>query len=128
MYCANDGTASGAVAAMKAAGLRPLPPVTGQDAELAAVQRILRGDQYVTIYKPIKPEAEDAARIAVALLDKAPVPHDLTKGRTVNNGADEVPSVLLTPIAVTKNNVRETVVKDGFWSADQLGLDHIGMR
>jgi len=128
VYCANDGTASGAIAAMKAAGLGPLPPVTGQDAELAAVQRILRGEQYVTVYKPIKPEAYDAARIAVALLDKAPVPRDLTKGRTLNNGAEEVPSVLLTPIPVTKNNVRETVVKDGFWSADQLGLPRVGMK
>jgi len=128
VYCANDGTASGAIAAMKAAALTPLPPVTGQDAELAAVQRILRGEQYVTIYKPIKPEADDAARIAVALLDKAPVPHDLTAGHTINNGAEKVPAVLLTPVAVTKNNVRETVVKDGFWSAEQLGLDHIGMR
>ncbi len=61
VYCANDGTAGGAIAAMKAAGLSPLPPVTGQDAELAGIQRILAGEQYMTVYKAIKPEAEAAA-------------------------------------------------------------------
>ncbi len=122
VYCANDGTASGAIAAMTAAGLNPLPPVTGQDAELAAVQRILQGKQYMTVYKPIRPEASDAAEIAVALLQRQPVPQHLTGGRTTGNGKGDVPSVLLTPIAVTRSNVRQTVVKDGFLSAQQLGL------
>src|SRR5947209_12693306 len=58
VYAANDGTAGGAIAAMKSAGVNPLPPVTGQDAELAAIQRILTGEQYMTVYKAIKPEAE----------------------------------------------------------------------
>jgi Periplasmic binding protein domain len=62
VHAANDGTASGAIAAMKgAAGFTTLPPVTGQDAELAAVQRILTGEQYMTVYKAIKPEAQVAA-------------------------------------------------------------------
>lgn len=123
VYCANDGTGSGAIAAMKAAGLSPLPPVTGQDAELAAIQRILKGEQYMTVYKAIKPEAEAAATLAYDLLKKMTVPADMTGGNTVNNGKMDVPSVLLTPIAVTKDNVKDTVVKDGFWTADQIGTD-----
>jgi D-xylose transport system substrate-binding protein len=120
VYCANDGTASGAIAAMKAAGLNPIPPVTGQDAELAAIQRILVGEQYMTVYKAIKPEAEAAAELAYDLLMKKAVPGSMTGGKTVKNGKIDVPSVLLTPIAVTKDNIKGTVVKDGFWTVQQI--------
>jgi D-xylose transport system substrate-binding protein len=120
VYCANDGTASGAIAAMKAAGLSPLPPVTGQDAELAGIQRILVGEQYMTVYKAIKPEAEAAAQLAYDLLTKTAVPVDMTAGKTVNNGKIDVPSVLLTPVAVTKDNIKSTVVADNFWTAQQI--------
>jgi D-xylose transport system substrate-binding protein len=120
VYCANDGTASGAIAAMKAAGLSPLPPVTGQDAELAGIQRILAGEQYMTVYKAIKPEAEAAAQLAYDLLTKTPVPADMTNGKTTNNGTIDVPSVLLTPVAVTKDNIKSTVVADGFWTVAQI--------
>jgi D-xylose transport system substrate-binding protein len=120
VYCANDGTASGAIAAMKAAGLSPIPPVTGQDAELAAIQRILIGEQYMTVYKAIKPEAEAAAELAYDLLTKTPVPGSMTNGKTTNNGKIDVPSVLLTPVAVTKDNIKTTVVADGFWTTDQI--------
>ena len=61
VYAANDGNGGGAIAALKAAGVNPLPPVTGQDAELAGLQRILAGDQFMTVYKAFKPEAEKAA-------------------------------------------------------------------
>ncbi len=68
VYAANDGTGGGAIAAMKSAGIDPKTrPTTGQDAELAAIQRILAGEQYMTVYKAIKPEAEAAAELAVAL-------------------------------------------------------------
>ncbi len=120
VYAANDGTASGAIAAMKAAGLNPLPPITGQDAELAGIQRILAGEQYMTVYKAIKPEAEAAAQLAYDLLTNTSVPADMTNGKTVNNGTIDVPSVLLTPIAVTKDNIKDTVVKDGFWTVQQI--------
>ncbi len=120
VYAANDGTAGGAIAAMKAAGLNPLPPVTGQDAELAAIQRILIGEQYMTVYKAIKPEAETAAVLAEYLLSKQTPPADLTQGKTTNNNATDVPSVLLTPVAVTKDNIESTVVADGFWTAQQI--------
>ena len=77
VYAANDGTAGGAIAAMKAAGIDPKTrPTTGQDAELAAIQRILLGEQYMTVYKAIKLEAEAAAELAVALAKGEAVPAD----------------------------------------------------
>lgn len=117
VYAANDGTAGGAIAAMKGAGFKPIPPTTGQDAELAGIQRIIAGDQYMTVYKAIKPEAEGAAEIAYALLQgKTPTQTKTTK----NNGTKDVPSLLLTPVAVTKANVQDTVVKDGFLTVQQI--------
>ena len=66
VYAANDGMAGGAIASMKGAGFgTPLPPVTGQDAELAGIQRIVSGDQFMTVYKAIKPEADIAAQMAI---------------------------------------------------------------
>ena len=108
---ANDGTAGGAIAAMKGAGIDPTTrPTTGQDAELAAIQRILLGEQYMTVYKAIKPEAEAAAELAVALAKGEAVPPDMTLTK-VNNGSEDVDSVLLPPVAVTKDNIKDTVVK-----------------
>ena len=78
VYAANDGIAGGAISALKAGERRRrFPVVTGQDAELSAIQRIITGDQYMTVYKAIKPQAERAAEVAVALLrgeevDRAP--------------------------------------------------------
>jgi D-xylose transport system substrate-binding protein len=120
VYAANDGTASGAIAAMKSAGLNPLPPITGQDAQLSAIQSILVGEQYMTVYKAIKPEAEAAAQLAYDLLTKTPVPADMTSGNTANNGKIDVPFVQLTPVAVTKDNIKSTVVADGFWTVADI--------
>lgn len=120
VYAANDGTASGAIAAMKAAGISPLPPVTGQDAELAGIQRILIGEQYMTVYKAIQPEAEIAAELAFALLTGQDVPESITGGQTANNGATDVPAILLTPVAVTQDNIADTVVADDFWTVDEI--------
>jgi D-xylose transport system substrate-binding protein len=120
VYAANDGTAGGAIAAMKAAGIDPSTrPTTGQDAELAGVQRILAGDQYMTVYKAVKPEAQDAAEMAVALAQGKSLPSNLVN-QHVNNGKTSVPSTILTPVAVTKSNVESTVLKDGYWTAKQI--------
>jgi D-xylose transport system substrate-binding protein len=116
VLAANDGTGGGAIAAMKSAGVTPLPPVTGQDAELAAIQRILIGEQYMTVYKAIKAEAEAAAQLAYDLAYGVTVPSSMTNGKTVNNKAKDIPSVLLTPVAVTKATIQTTVVADGFWT------------
>ena len=118
VYAANDGTAGGAIAAMKSAGIKPSErPTTGQDAELAGIQRILADEQYMTVYKAIKPEAQKAAEIAVALV-QGKEPSGVED--KVNNEQKDVPSVLLTPVAVTKDNIADTVVKDGFWKASQI--------
>jgi D-xylose transport system substrate-binding protein len=120
VYAANDGTGGGAIAAMKTAGIDPKTiPVTGQDAELAAIQRILVDEQYMTVYKAIKPEAEEAAEIAVALAKGQAIPSGMQTG-TVNNGQKDVPSVLLTPVEVTKDKNKDTIIKDAFWTAAQI--------
>jgi D-xylose transport system substrate-binding protein len=120
VYAANDGTAGGAIAAMKSAGIKPSDrPTTGQDAELAAIQRILSGEQYMTVYKAIKPEAEKTAELAVALAQAKQPAAGLVTSK-VNNGRKDVPSVLLVPVAVTRDNIKDTVVKDGFWKASQI--------
>jgi D-xylose transport system substrate-binding protein len=112
VYAANDGTAGGAIAALKGGGVKPLPPVTGQDAELAGIQRVVSGDQGMTVYKPVTPQATDAANAAVALANgKKPA------SKTVVSG---VPATILTPIAVTKGNIKDTVVKDGLYSIAKI--------
>jgi D-xylose transport system substrate-binding protein len=117
VYAANDGTAGGAIAALKAGGVSPLPPVTGQDAELAGIQRILAGDQYMTVYKAFKPEADKAAELAVALA-KGNKPSADSKVKTA--GGAQIPSFLLTPVAVTVDNIEDTVVKDGLYKASDI--------
>lgn len=120
VYAANDGTAGGAIAAMKGAGMNPSKvPTTGQDAELAAIQRIVAGTQYMTVYKAPKPETQAAAQLAFALSQGQPAPKGLINGE-VDNGKKQVPSVLLKPVAVTKDNVKSTVVADGIYTVDQI--------
>jgi D-xylose transport system substrate-binding protein len=119
VYAANDGTGGGAIAAMKSAGVNPSTrPTTGQDAELAGIQRIVAGQQYMTVYKAIKLEAPDAADLAYGLLQGKT--SSTLVNRTMNNGKKGVPSVILTPVAVTTKNIASTVVKDGFWSVKQI--------
>jgi len=125
-YQANDGTAGGAIAAMKTAGIDPkTKPTCGQDAEVAAIQRILSGEQYLTVYKAIQPEAEKTAELACALFKGEKPAADVVNSK-VNNGTTDVPSVLLVPIAVTATgggttkSVADTVVKDKFYGADTV--------
>jgi D-xylose transport system substrate-binding protein len=127
VYAMNDGTAGGAIAAMQSAGIDPKTiPTTGQDAELEAVQRILTGEQYMTVYKATRPEAEAAARIAVALAQGNQPPGGLVNAQT-NNGSIDVPSVLLTPVAVTRENIataefggQPLIGPNGYWTAEQV--------
>jgi D-xylose transport system substrate-binding protein len=130
VYAMNDGTAGGAIAAMQAAGVDPTTvPTTGQDAELEAVQRILVGQQYMTVYKATRPEAQTAAKIAVALAQGKPIPTSglLAQQTKTNNGSTDVPSFLLTPVAVTKDNMKSAsyggqplIGPNGYWTADQV--------
>jgi D-xylose transport system substrate-binding protein len=133
LYAMNDGTAGGAIAAMQAAGIDPKTiPSTGQDAELEAVQRILTGDQYMTVYKATKPEATAAAQMAAALANGKPLPANMITTKT-NNGAADIPSDLLTPIAVTKDGTSGTssvakatyggqplIGSNGYWTASDV--------
>jgi D-xylose transport system substrate-binding protein len=116
VYSANDGMATGAVAALKRAGYATLPALTGQDAELAAVQRILTGEQTMTIYLNLKEQAGNAAEAAVALA-KGEKPKTNT---TVDNGTADIPATLLDPIAVTKDKIKDTIVADGFYTVSDI--------
>lgn len=110
ILASNDGTAGGAIQALTEEGLAGKIIVTGQDADLAACQRIAQGKQAMTVYKPIQSIATKAAELALNLARRKPV----IARDAVNNGKTDVPSVLLDIVAVTKENLRETVVKDGF--------------
>ncbi|MEV6110865.1 substrate-binding domain-containing protein [Streptomyces sp. NPDC051940] len=117
-YSANDGMAAGIAASMKTAGISDLP-LGGQDAQLDAIQRIVAGTQSYTVYKAIKPEAEAAAQMAVDLLNGKDISSVATQEKVSGSG-DKVPSNLLTPVLVTKDNIKDTVVADGFWTVEQI--------
>jgi D-xylose transport system substrate-binding protein len=120
VYGANDDMAGGAIAAMKSAGINPSTrPTTGQDASLAGVQRILAGTQFMTVYKAVTTEARDAADLAVAAANGTQPASGLVNQQTPNKGKS-IPSVILTPVAVTKTGIKNTVVKDNFWTVAQI--------
>jgi len=121
VYAANDGQAGGVVAALTGGGIAvdDLPPITGQDAELAAVQRIVAGQQAVTVYKPIPIEAETAAELAVALA-RGEEPAGTSASGVELTDFEGVPSYIFDPIAVTQDNVNDTIIADGFYSAEEI--------
>lgn len=116
VLASNDGTAGGAIQALLEEGVAGRILVTGQDADLAACQRILRGTQTMTIYKPLARLADRAAETAVALARR----QVLVARDTVDNGFKPVPAILEEVIAVDRDNLHETVVKDGFHKAEDL--------
>lgn len=116
IIAANDGLASGVIQALKEKKLDGKIPVSGQDAELSAIQRIVLGTQTSTVYKPINSLAQKAAEIAVSLANGQKISTDLL----VENGKISVPSILVDPIMVDKNNIEETVIKDGFHSRESI--------
>lgn len=116
VVAANDGTAGGAVQALKERGLAGKVPVSGQDADLAACQRIVNGTQTATIYKPFKALASSAAEAAVALA----AGEKPKENGSLNNGKIDVPSYFLTPTLVTKDNMDATVIKDGFHTKTEV--------
>ncbi|AXL91575.1 ABC transporter substrate-binding protein [Streptomyces sp. CB09001] len=121
VYSANDGMAGGSITALKRAGIADIP-VTGQDAELAGVQRIVTGEQYMSVFKSYPKEAETAAEMAVAL----------AKGESLDSIANDkvdsattkgVPAVIVPVVSLTKDNIKETVIKDGFYTIDEICTD-----
>ncbi|WP_328916678.1 MULTISPECIES: sugar ABC transporter substrate-binding protein [unclassified Streptomyces] len=117
VYSANDGMAGGIATALKGAGINP--PLTGQDAELPGLQRILQGTQTSTIYKAYKPEADAAAELAVALLNGKDV-KSVADGTATSGSGQTVPSKLLAATSVTKANIKDTVIQDGLYTTAQL--------
>lgn len=116
VLAANDGTAGGAIQALEDEGLTGKVLVTGQDADLVALQRIARGTQAMTIYKPLKKLAGRGAELAVLLAKRSPI----IVRASVDNGFKEVPAELFDMVTVTRDNLRETVVADGFHSAADI--------
>lgn len=114
VYAANDGQAGGVVAALTGAGIPAdkLPPITGQDAELAAIQRIVAGEQYMTVFKSYFIEAEKAAEVAVTLATG----EDVT-GTTDFEG---VASFIFDPVVVTKDNVKTEIVDSGLYTVEDI--------
>ncbi|MFE7331738.1 substrate-binding domain-containing protein [Streptomyces sp. NPDC057565] len=119
VYAANDGMASGAIAALKAAKVQPLPPVVGQNADLTAVQSIVRGDQYMTVYNTNKPWAETAAAMALALGRGAGL-DGIAHQKVDSPTTKDIPAVILKPVPVTVGNIKDTLVKDGMYTIAQI--------
>ena len=120
VVASNDGVAGGAIQALGEQKLAGKIPVSGQDAELSACQRIVAGTQSMTVYKPIKILAHKAAEVAVAMAKKQQVT-DST--RPVNNGKKDVPSILLEPIQVDRDNMVQTVIADGYQKLEDVYKD-----
>ncbi|NUU95572.1 D-xylose transporter subunit XylF [Marinitoga sp. 1135] len=116
IVASNDSTAGGAIEALKEQGLAGKVLVSGQDADLAACQRIVEGLQTMTVYKPIDSIATQAALMAISVANNIKV---ITNGK-VNNNYKDVPTFFLEPIPVDKNNMVETVIKDGFHSIEEV--------
>jgi D-xylose transport system substrate-binding protein len=119
VVASNDGTAGGAISALDVAGLTGKVLVTGQDAQLDAIQRIAKGTQTMTIYKPIKPLADSAVDSAIKLAHG----ETISAADKVNNGKIDVPSILQEPQAVDKGNLMTTVIKDGYHKMEDVYKD-----
>ncbi|GGW17958.1 solute-binding protein [Streptomyces libani subsp. rufus] len=121
VYAANDGMAGGVIKALKAAGVTELPPITGQDAELDAVQRVVGGEQYMSVYKSYPDEAEAAAQMAVTKIQGKDIQFDaLTQDRVDSPTAKGIPSKLVQVTALTKHSIKDTVVADGIYSIEDI--------
>jgi D-xylose transport system substrate-binding protein len=117
VYSANDGMAGGIATALKGAGINP--PLTGQDAELPGIQRILAGTQAATIYKAYQPEADATAEIAVDLLTGKDF-KSIADTTAKSGSGQTVPAHLIGAVAVTKANIKDTVIKDKLYTTAQI--------
>jgi len=118
-----DGISRGIIGALTDAGYSvgaEWPIISGQDAEVDSVKAILSGEQYATIFKDTRELAKVAASMAVALLEGGEP--EINDTETYDNGVKVVPSFLLGPVPVVKDNVKEALVDTGYWTAAELGL------
>jgi len=116
VVAANDGLGNAAISALKQRKL-PQVPVTGQDATLQGIQNIVNGDQCMTVYKPTKKEADAAAELAIALAKGEEPTAETTP---VNNETKDVPSVLLDPVLITKDNIKEYLGEVDFPKVEEI--------
>jgi D-xylose transport system substrate-binding protein len=116
VIASNDGTAGGAIQALQEHKLDGKVLVSGQDADLAAIIRILDGTQTMTVYKPIGLQARSAAEAAVSLAAGTPIKNAVS----IPNGTKSVQAMFLSPVVVTKDNVKQTVIKDGFQNLETI--------
>lgn len=112
----NDSTAGGAIKALEEQGLAGKIPITGQDADLPAIKRILAGTQSMTVLK----DTRELGKIAIDSAIKLASNQTLDTNSTVNNGKKIVPAILILPIFVNKENIEETIIKSGYWTKDQI--------
>ena len=121
VYAANDGMAGGVIKALKNAGVTHLPPITGQDAELDAVQRVVSGEQYMSVYKSYPDEAEAAAQMAVTKVQGKDIQFDaLTQDKVDSPTAKDIPSKLVQVSALTQESIKDTVVADGIYTVGDI--------
>ncbi|MFJ8062784.1 substrate-binding domain-containing protein [Streptomyces sp. NPDC096142] len=119
VYAGNDGMATGVVAALKSAGVKPMPPVTGLDTQLDAIQNMVAGDLYESTYLPVETEAQIGAKAAAALATGKKPSGALLNG-TIDDGAHQVPAYLLKSVAVTMANMKQVLVDSGYLTVDQI--------
>ncbi|WP_089802214.1 sugar ABC transporter substrate-binding protein [Halolactibacillus alkaliphilus] len=119
IIAANDATAGGAIEALTEAGIKKQIPIVGQDAELQGIKRLFTEEQLMTVYKSINELTEKAAEMAIKLARGEPI----ETNHVINNGKKDVPTIYLTPVTVTKDNIEETVIKDGFHDAEDIYSD-----
>jgi D-xylose transport system substrate-binding protein len=121
VYAANDGMAGGVIKALKAAGVTDLPPITGQDAELDAVQRVVTGEQYMSVYKSYPEEAEAAAQMAVTKIQGKDIQFDaLTQDKVDSPTTKAIPARLVQVTALTRSSIKDTVIEDGIYTTADI--------
>lgn len=121
VYSANDGMAGAVIDALKEAGATRIPPVTGQDANLDAVQRVVSGEQYMTVYKSFLDEATQAAQMAVYKVQGKDIQYDaLTRDEVDGSGGRKIPATLVPVVSLTRDNIKDTVVADGVYSVREI--------
>ncbi|MFI1422964.1 sugar ABC transporter substrate-binding protein [Streptomyces sp. NPDC020731] len=121
VYSANDGMAGAVIEVLQDAGVTDLPPVTGQDADLAAVRRVVSGTQYMTVYKSFLLEATGAADMAVAKVQERSIQFDALARDVVDSPTrKDIPAMLVPVVALTRENIEATVVQDGVYTVEDI--------
>ncbi|MBJ6633679.1 sugar ABC transporter substrate-binding protein [Streptomyces sp. I5] len=121
VYSANDGMAGAVIEELQQAGLSELPPVTGQDADLEAVRRVVSGTQYMTVYKSFLLEATGAADMAVAKVQDRAIQFDaLAQDDVDSRSQKDIPAMLVPVVALTRENIEDTVIADGVYTVKDI--------